>query len=80
MLAPTFERPNSPSKKRVVLASHPHPHPHSPSICQSPCRIEVGPLPIGVSFIVRKAIGLTREKEPEIWDAIRFGALLENVA
>eukprot|EP00913_Durusdinium_trenchii_P024626 g23118.t1 len=25
------------------------------------------------------AIGLTREKEPEIWDAIRFGALLENV-
>ncbi|CAK9004472.1 unnamed protein product [Durusdinium trenchii] len=26
-----------------------------------------------------KAIGLTREKEPEIWDAIRFGALLENV-
>ena len=27
----------------------------------------------------RKAIGLTREKEPEIWDAIRFGALLENV-
>lgn len=26
-----------------------------------------------------KAIGLTREKEPEIWDAIRFGSLLENV-
>jgi len=26
-----------------------------------------------------KAIGLTREKEPEIYDAIRFGALLENV-
>eukprot|EP00930_Biecheleria_cincta_P013976 TRINITY_DN1220_c0_g1_i4.p1 TRINITY_DN1220_c0_g1~~TRINITY_DN1220_c0_g1_i4.p1 ORF type:complete len:620 (+),score=117.57 TRINITY_DN1220_c0_g1_i4:82-1860(+) len=26
-----------------------------------------------------KAIGLTREKEPEIWDAIRFGTLLENV-
>eukprot|EP00931_Biecheleriopsis_adriatica_P001734 TRINITY_DN1021_c0_g1_i2.p1 TRINITY_DN1021_c0_g1~~TRINITY_DN1021_c0_g1_i2.p1 ORF type:complete len:587 (-),score=132.52 TRINITY_DN1021_c0_g1_i2:78-1838(-) len=26
-----------------------------------------------------KAIGLTREKEPEIFDAIRFGALLENV-
>eukprot|EP00002_Diphylleia_rotans_P003207 TRINITY_DN1217_c0_g2_i1.p1 TRINITY_DN1217_c0_g2~~TRINITY_DN1217_c0_g2_i1.p1 ORF type:complete len:597 (-),score=131.77 TRINITY_DN1217_c0_g2_i1:496-2286(-) len=26
-----------------------------------------------------KAIGLTREKEPEIFDAVRFGALLENV-
>src|SRR5690606_12250024 len=27
-----------------------------------------------------KAIGLTRAREPQIWDAIRFGALLENVA
>jgi phosphoenolpyruvate carboxykinase (ATP) len=26
-----------------------------------------------------KAIGLTREQEPEIYDAIRFGAILENV-
>jgi phosphoenolpyruvate carboxykinase (ATP) len=26
-----------------------------------------------------KTIGLTREKEPEIWDAIRFGSILENV-
>merc|ERR1712217_770414 len=26
-----------------------------------------------------KTIGLTREKEPEIYDAIRFGAVLENV-
>merc|ERR1719222_817267 len=26
-----------------------------------------------------KAVGLTREKEPEIYDAIRYGALLENV-
>lgn len=26
-----------------------------------------------------KAIGLTKEKEPEIWDAIRFGCVLENV-
>lgn len=26
-----------------------------------------------------KAIDLTKEKEPEIWDAIRFGALLENI-
>lgn len=26
-----------------------------------------------------KCIGLTREKEPEIYDAIKFGALLENV-
>merc|ERR1719218_571029 len=26
-----------------------------------------------------KTIGLTREKEPEVWDAIRFGAILENV-
>ena len=26
-----------------------------------------------------KTIGLSREKEPEIWDAIRFGSLLENV-
>jgi phosphoenolpyruvate carboxykinase (ATP) len=27
-----------------------------------------------------KTIGLTREKEPEIYDAIRFGSVLENVA
>lgn len=27
-----------------------------------------------------KCIGLTREKEPEIYDAIRFGSVLENVA
>merc|ERR1711870_176162 len=26
-----------------------------------------------------KTIGLTREKEPEVYDAIRFGAILENV-
>ena len=26
-----------------------------------------------------KTIGLTREREPQIWDAIRFGAILENV-
>merc|ERR1719493_432361 len=26
-----------------------------------------------------KCIGLTREKEPEIYDAIRFGSILENV-
>ena len=26
-----------------------------------------------------KCVGLTREKEPEIWDAIRFGSVLENV-
>jgi len=26
-----------------------------------------------------KCIGLTREKEPEVWDAIRFGSILENV-
>ena len=27
-----------------------------------------------------KCINLTREKEPEIWDAIKFGTILENVA
>lgn len=27
-----------------------------------------------------KTIGLTQEKEPEIWDAIKFGAILENTA
>ena len=26
-----------------------------------------------------KCIGLTREKEPQIWDAIRFGCVIENV-
>ncbi len=26
-----------------------------------------------------KCIGLTRDKEPQIWDALRFGAILENV-
>lgn len=26
-----------------------------------------------------KAIDLSKEKEPEIWDAVRFGALLENI-
>lgn len=26
-----------------------------------------------------KTVGLTREKEPQIWDAIRFGSVLENV-
>merc|ERR1719197_232051 len=26
-----------------------------------------------------KCIGLTREKEPEVFDAIRFGTVLENV-
>merc|ERR1712222_121398 len=26
-----------------------------------------------------KTIGLTEEKEPEIYDAIRFGSILENV-
>lgn len=27
-----------------------------------------------------KTVDLTREKEPQIWDAIRFGSVLENVA
>jgi phosphoenolpyruvate carboxykinase (ATP) len=26
-----------------------------------------------------KTVGLTREKEPEIWDAIKFGSVLENI-
>jgi phosphoenolpyruvate carboxykinase (ATP) len=26
-----------------------------------------------------KAVGLTREKEPEIYDAVRFGAVVENI-
>jgi len=26
-----------------------------------------------------KCVGLTRDKEPEIYDAIRFGSVLENV-
>lgn len=26
-----------------------------------------------------KAIGLTKEKEPEIYDAVRFGAVVENI-
>ena len=26
-----------------------------------------------------KCVGLTREKEPEIYDSIRFGAVLENI-
>ena len=26
-----------------------------------------------------KCVGLTREKEPEIYDAVRFGAVLENI-
>ena len=26
-----------------------------------------------------KCIGLEKEKEPEIWNAIRFGSILENV-
>lgn len=26
-----------------------------------------------------KVVGLTREKEPQIWDAIRFGSVLENI-
>ena len=29
--------------------------------------------------VMRKAINLSREKEPQIYDAIRFGSVLENV-
>ena len=26
-----------------------------------------------------KCVGLTQEKEPEIWDAVKFGSVLENI-
>lgn len=48
--------------------------------CRVPLPYYLMPPFFGIDLSLRKAIGLTREKEPEIWDAIRFGALLENVA